>query len=119
MQQARKSISPIRSENFATFEISSVKYHADPAATPDQLIFDAQLMLEAAAATVDTLACGLRDEGGDIASNPRICSDMLYGVLHQLAMAKGMSAEASNRMRSIGKDPSQAHQGKGAREGRS
>tara|TARA_R110000851_G_scaffold72099_1_gene160002 strand:+ start:139 stop:411 length:273 start_codon:yes stop_codon:yes gene_type:complete len=81
----------------SVFEHSGVKYYADPLATPKQLMSGATLLLDAVAATVSTLAAGLDDEDGDMAVNPKISAAILWGVLHQVRMASGMTEEASTR----------------------
>jgi hypothetical protein len=65
-------------------------YLIDPSSKQTDLQDDVALLFEGVIGTVDVLANGLCEEGSDMAANPRQVASVLWGLLPQLKMIKGI-----------------------------
>ena len=75
----------------------NARYEVADEATKDELLNDVGLLLDCAFETVNTLAHGLCDEGGDIASNLGPAASVLFGAGYMIRMAAGASEAAFHR----------------------
>ena len=72
-------------------------YQVAPGTTCNDLHDDIGCWLESIHSTVDMIIDGLQEEGGQIAANPNMVAQVLYGVRYQVEMVKG-ALSASHKL---------------------
>lgn len=75
----------------------NARYEVANDASKDELLNDVGLLLGCAFETVNTLAHGLSDGGGDIASNLGSAASVLFGAGYMIRMAAGASEAAFHK----------------------
>lgn len=76
----------------------NTKLQIAPDTDPSAMLDDAACFMDAATALVNHLATEVNDEGSEVAANPGMTSAMLFGALHLLKLANGLSDAANSSL---------------------